>query len=233
MQIWTIGPYHPPSKPGSPAPLYSNKSPTAPISATHFFFKGLNKINSILLAWNPAAAGQVFMECVITGFFTHHHRAQLSECGTHPSHSPVHRSVSHSLAFPLLLPPPLPFCLDGVPVILCKVQKGEQCRGKRNWNRKGRQTQKREKTEAERGKREEKARGNYTKSLRKSDGDVPLTQPKERVSLCFEARRLLARKINLPTDPESDASKEEWMGRVRASEWRDFRGKPGLLPRGY
>lgn len=91
----------------------------------------------------------------------------------------------------------------------------------------------RKKTEAERGKRGEKVRGNYTKSLRKSDGDVLLTQPKERVSLCFEARRLLARKINLSTDPESDGSKEEWMERVRTSEWRDFRGKPGLLPTGY
>lgn len=42
-----------------------------------------------------------------------------------------------------------------------------------------------EKTKAEIEKSEEKVRENCIKSLRKSDGDVLLAQPKERVSLCF------------------------------------------------
>lgn len=50
----------PATRPGGLMVLYSNKSPTAPVTAaTHCFFKGLNKTCLILLAWNPAAAGQV------------------------------------------------------------------------------------------------------------------------------------------------------------------------------
>ena len=41
------------------------------------------------------------------------------------------------------------------------------------------------KTEGETGKGQEKVRENGIKSLRKSDGDVLLTQPKERVSCIF------------------------------------------------
>lgn len=50
----------PPTGPGRLISLYSNKSPPAPgTAATHCFFKGLNKTLLILLAWGPAAAGQV------------------------------------------------------------------------------------------------------------------------------------------------------------------------------
>lgn len=179
MQIWIIGPLLSPAKPGSAISLYSNKSPTAPgAAATHCSFKGLNKTQS---SWHgiqlqqgrfyglcnhrilwPSLQASSFLSMTYTTSCHPVHpgspSALLSLCGCYPTTSLLRLSSLSSCA---------------------------ECRREKGGESKEREDRCREKTEAEVGRGEGKVRENCIKSLRKSDGDVLLTQPKERARLCF------------------------------------------------
>lgn len=104
------------------------------------------------------------------------------------AHCPVHYRVIHCISAWT------EFC-----VILCRVQKWE---GRWKGNKLEGKT-KREKPQTETGKREENVTESCIKSLRMK----LFCKPKERELSVF----LLAKKMNLQTNPESDGSKEEWM----------------------
>lgn len=88
-QIWIKAPAFSSFRPGQlPISLYSDKSPTAPVTAaTHCFFKGLNKTRLILPGMESSSYSWAgFTEYVIAGFCAHHYMA-----------SSVTRTASHCL----------------------------------------------------------------------------------------------------------------------------------------